>query len=96
MSRKEILNNLKRLHSGGETRGRAEPIATMLITQFAEEALSSDRLLIFHHGQIIMDDAPARVFARTRELEQIGLSPPVSFTLEKVFAESGNLQQFKC
>ena len=47
----------------------------------ADEALYADRLLVFHNGRILMDDAPARVFARVEELIAIGLEPPLEFVL---------------
>jgi len=42
---------------------------------------SANQLLVFHNGAILMDDAPARVFACVEELIAIGLEPPLEFVL---------------
>ena len=44
------------------------------ITQFPEEALLAERLLVLDKGKIFMDDSPERVFEEETKLEEIGLS----------------------
>ena len=49
-------------------------IATVLITQFPEEALIADRLVVMSQGKIVMDDSPDKVFQQADQLETIGLA----------------------
>ncbi len=82
-SRWSILNTLDRL---GNT---AAPISTLLITQFPEEALLADRLLVIHEGQLYLDDAPELIFEQTDRLQEIGLDPPVSFLIKETLKRYG-------
>jgi energy-coupling factor transport system ATP-binding protein len=50
-----------------------------MITQFPEEALFAQRLLILDHGRFVMDGPPREIFVRVDELRRIGLQPPVEF-----------------
>lgn len=76
-SRTDILHIIKQLHCR-----QNQPVTTLLITQFPEEALYANRLLVFHNGAILMDDSPARIFSRIDELLAIGLEPPLEFVLK--------------
>ena len=79
-SRREVLATVRAFHRPS----RAEAaISTILITQFPEEALVADRLLIFHRGRIIMDDEPQAIFARGG-LEQYGLAAPMKFMVAEL------------
>ncbi|MBN1560906.1 ATP-binding cassette domain-containing protein [candidate division KSB1 bacterium] len=84
INRKEILNIVKALHDQTMS---AEPITTILITQFPEEALFIDRLLIFNQGQLIMDDDPRTVFQSSEALDHLGLEPPVTIKVHKMLDE---------
>lgn len=77
--RSDILDILQTWH-------RREKIATVLVTQFAEEALLAERLLLFHRGRIHLQGAPAVIFAQLPELERIGLEAPLSVYLEQALA----------
>lgn len=46
------------------------------ITQFPEEALLAERLLVLNQGKILMDDSPEKVFEDDTRLKEIGLSSP--------------------
>ena len=73
-NRQMILNITKSLH---DATTKDKPITTILITQFPEEALFANRLLIFNQGQVAMDGEPRALFERTEQLEKIGLEPPL-------------------
>lgn len=79
-SRRDILQLVQRFHSANND-SMNSPITTILITQFAEEALSADRLIVFHDGRIFMDGAPEKVFSNIKALLKIGLEPPVKILL---------------
>jgi energy-coupling factor transport system ATP-binding protein len=57
----------------------AQPLTLLLITQFPEEALFAQRLLILDRGRIVMDGPPREIFLCVDELQQIGLQPPLEF-----------------
>jgi energy-coupling factor transport system ATP-binding protein len=82
-SRWSILKTLDRLAK------TTASISTVLITQFPEEALLADRLLIVHEGQLYFDDTPKSIFKQTDRLREIGLDPPVSFLIEATLKQHG-------
>lgn len=76
-SRREVLESVQSLHHAARTE---DAITTLLITQFPEEAMHSDRLIIFHRGRIIMDGEPQVIFSRG-DLTQFGLESPMKFRI---------------
>jgi len=54
-------------------------VATLLITQFPEETLTCERLLILHRGRILYDDRPSAIFKHVPELRALGVDVPVEF-----------------
>jgi energy-coupling factor transport system ATP-binding protein len=81
-SRKEIINYIKKLHTTED--GITRPITTLFITQFPEEAMIADRLVIMHKGKIFMDSTPEKVFSNSEQLLEIGLEPPAPYLIEKI------------
>ncbi len=81
-NRRDILHTVRALQQ--ETKEREQPITTILITQFPEEALFFDRLIVFHQGQIVQDDTPSTIFEREEELRNLRLEPPLSFKVDKL------------
>ncbi|MBN1542763.1 ATP-binding cassette domain-containing protein [candidate division KSB1 bacterium] len=67
----------------------SDPISTILITQFPDEALSADRVVVLHNGRIWDQGKPADLFERVDDLIAIGLEPPVRFRLRKIARERG-------
>ncbi len=51
----------------------------VLITQFAEEALFAERLLVLHQGKLVMNGPPRELFIHVEAFRQIGLQPPLEF-----------------
>lgn len=62
----EIIDRLRREY--GTT--------VILITHHMEEAARADRVVVMSDGRIVMDGAPRQVFARVRELDELGLAVP--------------------
>ena len=79
-SRRDILHIIQQLHN----EKRDSPISTIFITQFPEEALIAQRLIILHQGRVFMDDKPPAIFRKTAKLKSIGLEPPVVFYLRHI------------
>lgn len=68
--RRMVLAMMKRLHQDGMT--------IITITHFMDEAAMADRMLVFDHGQIVMEGTPAEIFMQPEKLVQLGLDlPPV-------------------
>ncbi|GBD93168.1 energy-coupling factor transporter ATP-binding protein EcfA1 [bacterium BMS3Abin05] len=57
-------------------------IIPILITQFPEETLRTDRLILLHKGKIVFDEKPADVFEHEKELREIGIGVPLYFSLK--------------
>ena len=75
-SRREVLCLLARLCDPSQT---TNPITPIWVTQFAEEALFFDRLLVFAQGRVEFDDAPAAVFEHVDVLQDLGIDVPVEY-----------------
>ncbi len=78
-SREDMMQLFKEWHEEAS----APPRTTVLITQFPEEALAADRVLVLSHGRVVMDDRPQLILARTDELNRIGLDAPVSIKVQQ-------------
>jgi energy-coupling factor transporter ATPase len=81
-SRMELLTLLHHIHSEFGT-------TILHITQFPEEALRAQRLLILVNGTIEKDGDPESVFSRTDELARWGLEAPAAFRLNELLQHSG-------
>ncbi|MDO4488342.1 MAG: energy-coupling factor transporter ATPase [Eubacteriales bacterium] len=66
---------------------KEEGITIVLITHYMEEAVGADRVVVFDHGQVVMDGTPTEVFNRVSELKEINLCVPamteIAFELKK-------------
>lgn len=74
--RRKLMDHIRALHAGGEN--HTAP-TILFITQFPEEALFADRLLILHQGALLLDGPPQEIFLREHDLHEAGLQPPVEF-----------------
>ena len=72
---REMLNLLIRKLAG---QGK---ITILNITQFPEEALLAQRLLVLDKGKVVLDSTPEEVFKETEKLKNIGLSVPKSLEI---------------
>lgn len=77
-SRRHILRLVFELHKP-EGRG----ITPILITQYPEETLNTDRLLVLSQGKIAMDGPPQEIFENREELNRMGIAVPLEFMLER-------------
>ncbi|MDZ7289909.1 MAG: ATP-binding cassette domain-containing protein [candidate division KSB1 bacterium] len=77
-SRCQALELMKRLASS-PTLFSDHPLTVVMITQFPEEALFADRLLILDHGQVVMDGPPVQIFLHIEELHKSEVCPPIEF-----------------
>lgn len=72
--RAEILSVVKQLH-------KEQHKTIVYITHFMEEAAAADRIIVLDHGRLAMDGTPREVFARSDELQKLGLDVPLSVEL---------------
>jgi len=56
----------------------------LLITQYPEEAMMCDRMLVLHQGELIMDGPPRTLFMDTERFHSLGLGVPVEIELGKL------------
>lgn len=69
---RHLLNTTRQL-------AKERSLAVIHITHFMQEVTDFERVIVMHEGQVMMDGAPMRVFARADELRVIGLDvPPVT------------------
>lgn len=68
--RDEILNQIKKLQQ--------ETGMTILLVSHSMDDVAEyvERIIVMNKGRVMFDDVPKAVFARYRELEQVGLSAP--------------------
>ena len=66
-----------------------ERIATIQITQDAEEACRADRVIVMDRGRILLDATPDEVFAEEESLRAIGLEIPFLTALARQISAAG-------
>lgn len=75
--RRDILSIVHELH---EKKG----ITVVMITQYMEEALGAQRVIVMNSGHIEMEGSPQEIFARGDELRKIGLDVPAAIELREL------------
>ena len=88
-SRQELLNILAEIKNDNKNKKIAEQITIILITQFPEETIDTDRLLIIDNGKIIFDDLPDIVFQNVEQIQNIGLDVPIEFEIREFLLKKG-------
>jgi energy-coupling factor transport system ATP-binding protein len=68
-SRRSVLGLVNDLRSTAQ-------IGVVLITQFPDEALGCDRLVVLRRGEVLCDGIPSDVFEHKTELQQAGIPIP--------------------
>ncbi len=67
--REELLSTVYELN-------RKNGMTVIMITQYMEEAVMADRLVVMSGGEIVMDGTPTEIFTRGNELRALGLDVP--------------------
>ena len=85
--REAVLALIQGLH---QREGQSDRrVSTLLISQYPEELLSVDRLIVMDKGRIVMEGPPEQVFRQVERLHELGLEAPVEFELERLFERYG-------
>ena len=81
--RDEILELISRMH--------AEMKMTVLLVSHSMEDVARyvERIMVMNRGRLIFDDAPRRVFAHWKELEEVGLAAPQMTYIMQYLKEQG-------
>ncbi len=80
--RREVLEIVKRLH-------RETGLTVVMITQFMEETLFCDRVVVMGGGKLQFSGTPREVFRRSAELRTLGLDVPETVWLRDALIEGG-------
>jgi len=59
----------------------------LFVTQYPEEALGFDRLIVFNEGELAMSGKPIDVFRNVQEMRSLGLDIPASVELDLFLKE---------
>ena len=82
IGRRDILGIVHRLN-------REEGITVIMITQYMEEAVGADRVIVMNGGKVEMEGTPAEVFRCGDRLRSIGLDVPAAVELRERLAAQG-------
>jgi energy-coupling factor transport system ATP-binding protein len=64
-------------------------MTVVMITQYMEEAVMADRVVVMSGGRIVMDDVPTNIFARGDELRGLGLDVPEIVRIREDLTRAG-------
>lgn len=79
--RAELLDTVKKLHSEGMT--------VVMVTQYMEETVDCDRIVVMSKGKIISIGTPSEVFQQKEILEQSNLTAPEAVRIRDSLAALG-------
>ena len=82
LGKKEVLSLIQML---SEERN----VTVINITQFPEEAIAADRVLVMHQGKIMLDGPPVEIFKQEELLEKIGLGVPFPTKMASALKQRG-------
>jgi energy-coupling factor transporter ATPase len=82
VGRKEVLSLLSMLD---EERN----VTVVHITQFPEEAVKVDRVIVMHQGRVVLDGSPSDVFKQKEKLKEIGLDIPFPMRIASTLKQKG-------
>jgi energy-coupling factor transporter ATPase len=88
--KREVMSQVQRLSNpakGGIS--KQKNVTVIHITQFPEEAIVADRVLVMHKGRIVLDGSPKDVFKQQDNLKEIGIEPPLAIELASKLVQRG-------
>ncbi len=80
--RSEIMALVQKLFREGN-------VTVIHITQFPEEAMTADRILVMDKGKIVLDDSPNKIFKQKEFLEKMGLEVPFTMRIASTLKQRG-------
>ena len=76
---------LKIVHELNKTKN----MTVVMITQYMEEVVDFDRVIVMDHGEIKMEGKPREIFQRADELRETGLDVPETVALTEKLCQMG-------
>ena len=67
----------------------SQELTIIHITQFPDEAVLADRVLVLNQGKIALDGSASSVFSKINELKKIGMGVPITFEIKERLGKSG-------
>jgi energy-coupling factor transport system ATP-binding protein len=64
-------------------------VTVIHITQFSEEAVKADRVIVMHQGGVVLDGSPLDVFKQKEKLREIGLDIPFPMRIASKLKQKG-------
>ena len=80
--RREVMKAVRKLN-------KEEGITVLFITNFMEEAVDADRVMVVDDGKILLDGTPAEIFRQSTLLQKVGLDVPEVARLAATLRENG-------
>ncbi|MDO4544051.1 MAG: energy-coupling factor transporter ATPase [Clostridia bacterium] len=80
--RADILSTVRAIN-------RSRGITVVMITQYMEEAVGCDRIVVMDHGKIARIGTPVEVFADVEALTRLGLDVPEAVTIREAVKQLG-------
>jgi energy-coupling factor transport system ATP-binding protein len=87
--RRDLLALLTEIKADNAQKKTTDQITIIFITQFPEEALLAERLIVMSKGKVVFDDSPRIVFQNIDQLKKIGLETPVEYEILPLLVERG-------
>ena len=82
IGRREVMRSIKKLNT-------EFGITVVLITHHMNEAAMADRIIVMNDGKKLMTGTPREVFARSKELYEVGLAVPQTVELVQMLHAAG-------
>ena len=67
--RRDVMDTLIKLN-------KERHMTVVHITQYMEEAVEADRVIVMDHGKVVMEGTPRQIFVRVEEMKALGLDVP--------------------
>lgn len=71
-------------------------VTVIHVTQFPEEAVGADKVLVMHEGRIVLDGTPGNVFRQEDQLKRIGLGVPFPMRIASALGRKGWIGLDEC
>lgn len=75
IGRNSLMNTVKRLN-------KEKKMTVIMITQYMEEVVHADRVIVMHHGEIALDGTPQDIFSKRSLLTEMNLDVPFAVKLK--------------
>lgn len=82
IGRNSLMNTVSRLN-------KEKKITVIMITQYMEEVVHADRVIVMHHGEIALDGTPEDIFSKRSLLMSMNLDVPFAVKLKNELSALG-------